>query len=272
MHEQEGHLDERAHTGRPNVLNLAQEANIIERITENPFLTAVSFAREFGVDEGVISALFRRHGLRCRIAATELRLTEEHRINRVAYCQNFLEWDEDRMNSIVFSDEIFFTTDPFWQTKSYRSDNTRFDPEYLTEKDKSGQITHNYWGAIGIEGPLTPIVRIEGPFNAPKYERIIRTHVIPMMENFEDDGLPRYFMQDNSPVHSAASAMALFSRQRFILMEWPPKSPDLNPIENVWARMIYDWPKIHPRNDANLHNAVVERWDALRGNQREFFY
>lgn len=81
MHEQEGHLDERAHTGRPNVLNLAQEANIIERITENPFLTAVSFARGFGVDEGVISALFRRHGLRCRIAATELRLTEEHRIN-----------------------------------------------------------------------------------------------------------------------------------------------------------------------------------------------
>lgn len=153
-HEEDGDLNERPRIGRPHVLNAEQEADIIARITENPFLTAVSFAREFGVHDSVISSLFRHHGLKCRIAAKEVRLTEEHRINRVAFCQNLLEeWNEDRLNRIIFSDEKTFSTDPFWQTKVYRPDDTRFDPEYVTVKDQSGHITHNYSGAIGYEGP-----------------------------------------------------------------------------------------------------------------------
>lgn len=272
-HEEEGNVDGHPITGRPKVLNAQQEADITERFRENPFLTVIGFSREFGVDEGVIRRLLLRHGLKCRIAATELRLTEDHRINRVAFCQVLLEeWDDDKLNSIIFSDEKTFSTDPFWQTKVYREDDTRFDPEHLVVKDKSGQITHNYWGAIGREGPVTPIVRIQGPFNAQKYARLIRANVIPMMDRFEDNGQPRIFMQDNSPVHTAASVMDLFSRQRFQLMDWPPKSPDLNPIENCWARMLYGWPQIHPRNDVNLHAAVVERWRALVGNRREFFF
>lgn len=249
-----------------------QEAEIIDRITENPFLTAVGFAREYGVSAPVISSLFRRHGIKCRIAATELRLTPEHRINRIAFCELMLErWDDDRLQSIVFSDEKTFSTDPFWQKKCYRKDGTRYEPENLVVKDTSGHITHNYWGAIGIEGPVTPIVRIEGRLTAPKYMReIVRAHVIPMMETFEDNDDRRIFMQDNAPQHTAAATMALFSRQQFELMEWPPKSPDLNPIENVWARMVYGWPQIHPRNDENLHAAVVERWRSV-GERDQMF-
>lgn len=251
-------------------MNAEEEAEIIDRIIENPFLTAVSFAREFGVDPGVIASLFRRHGIKCRIAATGLRLTPEHRINRIAFCEVMLDqWDDNRLESIIFSDEKTFSTDPFWQTKCYRQDNTRFEPENLVVRDTSGHITHNYWGAIGIEGPVTPIVRLEGRFTAPKYMRLIRTHVVPMMESFEDDGTPRIFMQDNAPQHTAGATMALFSRQRFELMKWPPKSPDLNPIENVWARMVYGWPQLHPRNDANLHAAVIERWRSVGDRQRK---
>lgn len=272
-YEETGDLNERPRPGRPRILSPEEEQDIIERILENPFLTAVSFAREFGVDVSAISSLFRRHGLKCRIAATELRLTQEHRINRVAFCHVMLEqWDEDRLESIVFSDEKTFSTDPFWQKKCYREDNTRHDEEHLVTKDASGHITHNYWGAIGIEGPLTPIVRIEGRLTAPSYMRqIIRRHVIPMMNTFEENGMPRIFMQDNAPQHTAHETMALFSRQRFELMEWPPKSPDLNPIENVWARMVYDWPEVHPRNDENLHAAVVERWRSMGDRPRKNF-
>lgn len=272
-HEETGDLTERPRSGRPSVLSAEQETEIIERITENPFLTAVSFAREFGVDRGVISSLFRRHGLKCRIAATELRLTPEHRINRIAFCQILLEqWDDDKLESIVFSDEKTFSTDHFWQTKVYRQDNTRYEPENLVVKDKSGHITHNYWGAIGIEGPVTPIVRIQGKLTAAKYMRqIVRAQVIPMMDRFEANGDRRIFMQDNAPQHTAGDTMALFSRQQFELMEWPPKSPDLNPIENVWSRMVYGWPQIHPRNDENLHAAVVERWRSVGERQRKIF-
>lgn len=220
----------------------------------------------------VISSLFRRHGLKCRTAATELRLTEEHRLNRIAFCQVLLEeWDENKLQSIIFSDEKCFCTDVSWRSKVYRPDNTRYEPEYLMVNDRSGRITNNYWGAIGYDGPMTPLVRIEPNFNSQQYMRILRTHVTPMMNRFEDDGAPRIFMQDNSGIHRAANVMAYLSGQRYELMNWPPKSPDLNPIENVWSKMENGWPQIHPRNEETLHQVVQERWNALLTDERKFF-
>lgn len=120
---------------------------------------------------------------------------------------------------------------------------------------------------------MTPIVRIQGRNTAPVYMRqIVRPYIIPLMNNFIDDGDARIFMQDNAPQHSAADTMALLSRQRFEMLDWPPRSPDLNPIENVWAEMEIEWPHNHPRNDENLHAAVVARWIAVGQNQREHFF
>lgn len=258
-------------TGRPSILNILQEYDIIKRIKEDQFLTARGFAREYGVDDSVISALFLRHDIKCRTAASELRFTEEHRINRIAFCQLLLErWDDDRLSSIIFSDEKTFCTDVTWRSKVYRPDNTRYHHEYLKVNDRSGRITNNYWGAIGYDGPVTPLVTINGKFNARQYKAILRAHVIPLMEKYDDDGEPHIFMQDNCPVHTAGDVMALFTRQRFELMEWPPKSPDLNPIENVWAKMEYGWPEIHPRTTENLHNVVQQRWHDLDANQGRF--
>lgn len=40
-------------------------------------------------------------------------------------------------------------------------------------------------------------------------------------------------MQDNAPPHRHRSTLELFASRNVQLMEWPPQSPDLNPIENV---------------------------------------
>lgn len=229
-YEQNGNLNSLPRPGRPNVLSAEDKANIIKRIHENPFLTAIGFAREYAVDRGVIRSLFLDHGIKCRTAATKLRLTEDHRINRIAFCEMMLEkWDEDRLQSIIFSDEKTFCTDVSWRTNVYRPDNTRYMDDYMKVKDRSGHITNNYWGGISIDGPVTPLVQINGPFNSQAYLSILRRHIVPIMERFEADGEPCIFMQDNSPVHTANNVMNFFSNQHFQLMDWPAKSPDLNP-------------------------------------------
>lgn len=43
------------------------------------------------------------------------------------------------------------------------------------------------------------------------------------------------FMQDNAPVHTAHIIRNLLRELGLEIMEWPPYSPDLNPIENIWA-------------------------------------
>lgn len=271
-YEQDGNVNVRARPGRPKVLSAQDEADIIQRIQDNPFLTAISFAREYDVHKSVIRSLFLSHGIKCRTAATKLRLTEDHRTNRIAFCQTLLEeWDENRLASIIFSDEKTFSTDVLWRSKVYRPDKTRYFPEYTKVEDKSGHITNNYWGAIGLEGPVTPLVTITGRFNSQSYLRILCRHVTPMMQQFENNDDPRIFMQDNSPVHTAENVMRYFSNRNYELLDWPAKSPDLNPIENVWSWMTKNWPTLHPRNQQNLHDAVQERWLAVGRNQGIYF-
>ncbi len=72
-------------------------------------------------------------------------------------------------------------------------------------------------------------------------------------------------MQDNALVHKRRVPMAWLNENEFILMNWPPTSPDLNLIENIWAIIKHcifhqaQRPTIVPQ----MQLAVEEEWVQL---------
>src|SRR5438045_6308248 len=54
-------------------------------------------------------------------------------------------------------------------------------------------------------------------------------------ESFEDMRVP-IVMEDNAPVHKKVCIPAR-TELGMTVLEWPPNSPDLNPIENIWSYM-----------------------------------
>ena len=70
-------------------------------------------------------------------------------------------------------------------------------------------------------------------------------------------------MQDNAPCHKAKVVMSYFREQDFEIMDWPPQSPDLNPIENLWKTLGVKVMERNPTNTEDLWVKLQEEWSKI---------
>ena len=79
-------------------------------------------------------------------------------------------------------------------------------------------------------------------------------------------------MHDNAPIHTAHIIREWLQENGVDVMDWPPYSSNLNPIENLWALLKAEMYRLFPElvgmanTDATLHffiNCAIRTWDLL---------
>ena len=60
-------------------------------------------------------------------------------------------------------------------------------------------------------------------------------------------------------------ASSMYGHKRVVsVIEWPSRSPDLNPIENLWAIMVNEWTDRHEKTHDVLERHYMEVWESIR--------
>ena len=73
-------------------------------------------------------------------------------------------------------------------------------------------------------------------------------------------GRKRVFQIDNDPKHTSKIVAKCLKDNKVKVSEWLSQSPDLNPIENVWAELKKCVQARRPTNLTQLHQVCQEEW------------
>ena len=100
-----------------------------------------------------------------------------------------------------------------------------------------------FWGSMTYYS-YGPITHLQGSQNQYTYKGLLQDLVLP---EFRASSHDLVFQQDNAPCHTAHSIRDFFEENDMEIIDWPPQSPDLSPIEVLWNVLKMKLKALQPR-------------------------
>lgn len=154
------------------------------------------------------------------------------------------------MLQVIYSDEKRFTLDGPDGFRDYWR-NLMHEPRYFTRRNFGGGGIM-VWAAFTDKGQVG-LEFTTNKTNSHEYCQILDKHLIPFLARNRHSKYT--FLQDNCSIHVSAYSKAYFSQHKIAFLDWPVRSPDVNPQENVWGYMVREIYK---------HNTQYQTVDELK--------
>ncbi|KAI8442430.1 hypothetical protein MSG28_005944 [Choristoneura fumiferana] len=224
--------------------------NIVQVHSVAPFKSTRSSAETFGVSLSTVRRHLHAANIHNYKPARKIKLTDDHRTSRTKSALSQI-----RMGEKFCGEEVGRGI----TQQRIRSQNKRaFNTRSHVATDFKRLTVLGYWGWMSSMGP-GELVEIGGRMNSERYLEVLKDVMLPSVRVAYPEG-QIYLVHDNSSVHKSKIVKDWLNSQKDItVFEWPAKSPDLNPIENLWGQMVLNWDSSEIRSKKNLDNELQPR-------------
>jgi transposase len=186
-------------------------------------------------------------------------LNDDQKAARREFCAKYLQFPPEMLHKIAFSDEsrAVLGTDKQWVW--YRKGEGNASANVTTQKFPPSLMI---FAVIGI-GYKSKLLIIEGTVDAHKYiDNLVQIDVIPELDAMHGP-FNWIFQQDGAPCHTAATSIDWLEGNCDVIIDWPANSPDLSPIELLWAILKKIVSALAPQSIEELKQILIQAWDSI---------
>jgi len=225
--------------GRPCKLAPADVDALVKIAEKKPFESAGTYSDDLlqktrkRVSRRTVQRYLKKRNVCFRRAAKKPLLTRRHCRLRLAWAHAHAHWTDEDWMQVLFSDE---TTIEIHSDRTrrgcYRTPQQRLRPGFTVRTVKH-PAKLMIWGCFG-NGKVGGLYPVAEMVDSHAYIAIMRK-AVPQAEHAVFGGGHFVLQQDNAPCHMSRTTRRWFTSHQITLLDWPPMSPDLNPIENLWG-------------------------------------
>lgn len=273
--ENEGRLELKRGDGPVPKINKRVERIMLRKINTNPQISTRKLAKELleecdiVVSHETVRQTLIKNKYSSRVARKKPLLSTRNIEKRYSFALNYISQPVDYWDDVIFCDEVkvmlYYNDGP---TRVWRKPLTSLENRNIIPTVKFGKMSIMVWGCISSKG-VGELAFIETTMDAGKYLSILKCHLVNSARKFGfiKDNKPVFkFYQDNDPKHKFQMVKLWLLYNCGKVIDTPPQSPDLNPIENLWVHLKRNVAKRQPTNKVALKTAILEEWQKIPTN------
>jgi transposase-like protein len=189
-------------------------------------------------------------------------LDQGHKDARVRFCETILTQIAPDV-PIIFTDESTVQVN-LCGRGIWRKHGVHIPESFIPKVAHPVQVM--IWGGIGPGGFRTELIQCPKSVNGQSYIEFL-ANIIPTLNQVFPQGY--LFQQDNASPHLKYKDLLA---NWMHLLEWPARSPDLSPIEQIWAHLKVQLRQKSFTNQKDLFEALQREWNQMSPDMVDNFY
>ena len=265
-----GIVDDMKKTGRPKIFTERETRLLLRTSKRFPFMTAQEVFNESFIMKNAsirsVRTYLRSGGLIGRKAAKKTMLSKANIKKRLLWCKAYSSLSMNDWKHIIFSDESRVELTSSYRRYVRRPQGQWHNPKYTCKTVHFCSQSVLVWGAIKGDGSRK-LLKCPHRLNSDEYQGILKKG----LHNFYDNTY--VFMQDGAPCHRSKSTLRYLDRRKVCIMtDWPPQSPDLNVIENLWSILKRNVAKVKVNSQDELWSRITQEFAGISNDYVKNLY